>query len=77
MYLELVSNQVDLVHHSVRCRNVLLFFRDRPFDLLHSGHCFLGAKDHIAGPEVAVENPEGFGYENNFIKILNNDSCLR
>ena len=57
-YLELVSNQVDLVHHSVRCRNVLLLLSDRPFHLFHGSHCFLGAKNHIASPEVSVENPE-------------------
>ena len=57
-YLELVSNQVDLVHHSVRCRNVLLLLSDRPFHLFHRSHRFLGTKNHIASPEVSVENPE-------------------
>ena len=57
-HLELVSNQVNLVHHSVRCCNVLLLLCDRPFHLFHCSHGLLGAKNDIAGPEVSVENPE-------------------
>ena len=50
--LELVSDQVDLVHHSVGGGDVLLLLSDWALHLLHRGNRLLGRQDHIAGAEV-------------------------
>ena len=50
--LELVSDQVDLVHHSVGGGDVLLLLSHWTLHLLHGGDGLLGRQDHIAGAEV-------------------------
>ena len=57
--LELVSNQIDLVHDGVGRRNVLLLLRHRPLHLLHRGHGLFGGKDGVSRPEVVVDDPVG------------------
>ena len=49
--LEFISDEVDLVHHGVRGRDVLLLLRHWPLHLLHRRHRFLWRQDHIAGPD--------------------------
>ena len=55
--LEFVSDEVDLVHDSVSCSNILLLLRHWTLHLLHRSHRLFGGKDDIPGPEVVVDDP--------------------
>ena len=57
--LELISNEVDLVHDGMGGSDVLLLLSHWTFHLLHGGDGFLGSKNDIAGPEVVVDDPVG------------------